>query len=255
MLDARHHHRRAGLAAAVAALIGVATAICGRPGTNLPFAGALADPIRPVVGTGASNSVAAAPGLHSRTGSTGVTQPAAALRRSPSDQPPASSPVGAAPFRPGYLPTSDPAARGTTAPARQSSPVRQSTTGATDDAALVEKLVGRWCREKFGRRLLEVKPDGTARLTVEPSGFWKTLFGERLCVDIEWSLKDGRISYRAKSGEPADKVRLATRLWGSAWTEIIESIDDRAAILRDVQTQEISKWTRLPAKPSAAAPR
>ncbi len=212
-LEPHHPQHRASVLAAIGALAGVGFGLCGAPSTQPT-----------VVSHDAAVNPAAASGSAAVVQLHGPPRPREVVvvrtdgvRPRKQASPPVAGARGSLPRPVSHAPESR---DGGTAIVAQAEPAAgHGAVASSTDEELVEKLVGRWCREKFGRRVLDVMPDGTARLTVEPSGFWKTLFGERLCVDIEWSLKDGRISYRAKSGEPADKVRLATRMWGSRWTE------------------------------------
>ncbi|MEX0703090.1 MAG: hypothetical protein WD069_13425, partial [Planctomycetales bacterium] len=85
---------------------------------------------------------------------------------------------------------------------------------AANDASLRRRLLGKWTQYNYGQRLLTVLEDGTATIVAEPDGVWKFLFGERIRIDIEWELENGRVKFETVGGEPRDKADLVAQHWG-----------------------------------------
>lgn len=146
------------------------------------------------------------------------------------------------------------------APAEPSSPPTTGHDTATDsddpgsiamesplapkDAECSRLIVGVWEQERFGTRRMTVLDDGTASMAIRPSGIWASMFGEKIDLEMFWSIKDGHIDYGVSGGSPEEQMETARKMWGDHWVEKIETLTQDELILIDQSTSAPSRWTR-----------
>lgn len=134
-------------------------------------------------------------------------------------------------------------------------PVVAPQPEADPDDELREKIVGTWKQNNTGVRWLKVRPDGTATMFIDPDWIAKAVIGNGLTVQIEWSIKDGRVLMRSVSGEPSTTFKAVTTLYGSDRNRAIVELSDETFVMLD-EDGSLSKWTRVdthPVMPKAIA--
>lgn len=113
---------------------------------------------------------------------------------------------------------------------------------------LSKLIVGSWQQEFYGKRTLTVNVDGTATMTILPSGVFAFGFGPKIDLTMFWSVKDGHLDYGVNGGTPADKVKLAASTWGDHWVEKIITLDENKLDLLSVDGSSHSIWERVPGR-------
>lgn len=134
-------------------------------------------------------------------------------------------------------------------PQASRSPVETQTAAAEPPVSNDDKfrtlLAGEWEQQYYGKRRLTVREDGTATMVVEPDGIWVHLFGEKIEVEIEWTLDNGRVNLKITGGTPSDKIELASKMWGDCWTQpILELTENRLLLLGEDGVTKYD-WTRV----------
>jgi hypothetical protein len=114
-----------------------------------------------------------------------------------------------------------------------------------EDAERARLIVGVWEQERFGKRQMTVKSDGTATMIMRPSGVWSTMFGERIDLEMYWSIRNGHIDYGVSGGTPAQQTETARKMWGDHWVEKIEKLSSDEMVLLDQSTSAPSGWKRV----------
>ncbi|MFK7778717.1 MAG: hypothetical protein QM501_11485 [Gimesia sp.] len=110
---------------------------------------------------------------------------------------------------------------------------------------ILAKLIGKWEQTKSTRKqILTIKENGTATMVIEPQGIWRAVLGNKVIVNIEWSLKDARLTLRTVGGSPENKLEYINQLWGSEFVREINSIEDKMFTLRDDDGDVSQKWIR-----------
>lgn len=117
-----------------------------------------------------------------------------------------------------------------------------------ETARLSKLVVGNWQQEFYGKRTLTVKADGTATMTILPSGVFALGFGSKIDLTMFWSVKDGHLDYGVNGGTPADKVKLAAKTWGDHWVEKIVTLDENKLDLLSEDGSSHSIWERIPSE-------
>ncbi|MEQ9072062.1 MAG: hypothetical protein RLO18_35325, partial [Gimesia chilikensis] len=60
---------------------------------------------------------------------------------------------------------------------------------------ILTRLVGRWEQTKStSRQILTIEENGKATMIVEPQGLWTAVLGDRVTINIEWSLNQGKLT-------------------------------------------------------------
>ncbi|NQV23466.1 MAG: hypothetical protein HQ518_03770 [Rhodopirellula sp.] len=114
-----------------------------------------------------------------------------------------------------------------------------------ETARLSQLLVGDWRQDFHGERILSIKADGSATMTILPSVFFTVVFGQKIDVTMFWSIKDGHMDYGISGGTPEDKVKMAASTWGDHWVEKIITLDDTKLDLLSVDGTSHSIWERV----------
>jgi hypothetical protein len=135
-----------------------------------------------------------------------------------------------------------------TDPAPQETPADATPRLSPEDEERARLIVGVWEQERFGKRQMTIKPDGTATMIMRPSGVWATMFGERIDLEMYWSIRDGHIDYGVSGGTPAQQTEMARKMWGDHWVEKIQKLSADEMVLLDQSTSAPSGWKRVVAK-------
>ena len=114
-----------------------------------------------------------------------------------------------------------------------------------ESARLSKLIIGDWRQDYYGERTLSVKVDGTATMTILPSGVFAFGFGPKIDLTMFWSVKDGHLDYGVNGGSPADKVKLAASTWGDHWVEKIIELTETKLDLLSVDGSSHSIWERV----------
>jgi hypothetical protein len=159
-----------------------------------------------------------------------------------------SIPLGGSPFKGRTEPRETPRGRSTET-GTPSEVVTEPVEQVDPETVRLNKLiVGKWQQEFYGKRTLAVKPDGTATMTILPSGVFAFGFGPRIDLTMFWSVKDGHLDYGVNGGTPADKVKLAASTWGDHWVEKIIELTETRLDLLSVDGSSHSVWERVPSE-------
>ena len=135
--------------------------------------------------------------------------------------------------------------------------VNGGQTDPPDDAELIERFAGTYARESYGHRVMVVRPDGTATMTVDVDPWYQALVGKRIVVEIAWELtagtgdEDRGVHFESVSGTPPGSFETITKLFGTEADWTIESADDEKLVLYDPEDDETVEWVRV--KGDAAA--
>lgn len=110
---------------------------------------------------------------------------------------------------------------------------------------ILTRLVGRWEQTKStSRQILTIEENGKATMIVEPQGLWTAVLGDRVTINIEWSLNQGKLTLRTVGGSPESKVDYINQLWGEEFVREIHSIENKMFTLRDDSGEVNQKWIR-----------
>ncbi len=115
----------------------------------------------------------------------------------------------------------------------------------TGDERFKTLVVGSWQKYQHGNRTLTINEDGTADLIVEPDGIWKYLLGDRIQIDIEWKIEEGRAIFLMTGGTPSSKVDVARKLFGDKRDRPIVELTQERFVLLDEEDDEEDVWTRI----------
>lgn len=117
----------------------------------------------------------------------------------------------------------------------------------------IQRLVGVWQQEVFGRRTLTIRPDGTASMVVEPNSIFSLGFGKRIDVELKFEVKANRAVYAIVGGAPADKVELAKKTWGDHWDEELLEVTESTFVLLEASGNRCV-WERVTDKEAPKSP-
>ncbi|MEZ6047956.1 MAG: hypothetical protein R3C11_20745 [Planctomycetaceae bacterium] len=114
------------------------------------------------------------------------------------------------------------------------------------DNVLKEQLKGTWTQTKDVKQTLVLEEDGTGTLTVEVGALLATVFGEKVVMQINWSVDKGRAIFTSLSGEPEVAFNYIKEHYGTKRDRKIDSLDDDTLVLLDdLDDNSRSEWTRL----------
>ncbi len=131
-----------------------------------------------------------------------------------------------------------------TAPQKSDSESSLSLAGFSSEEILA-RLVGKWEQTKStSRQILTIDENGTATMVIEPQGIWTAVLGNKVTVNIEWSLNAGKLTLRTVGGSPENKLQYINQLWGSEFVREIHTIEDKMFTLRDTKGDVSQKWIR-----------
>jgi len=106
-------------------------------------------------------------------------------------------------------------------------------SGVARDEAYRRLVIGKWETERSGHRELTVRPDGTATMIVQLTGFNAVLFGKKLTFWIQWTIQDGKLAFSTTGGEPASRIKVITVMYGTNRTQQIRSLTKDRLLLID----------------------
>jgi hypothetical protein len=116
---------------------------------------------------------------------------------------------------------------------------------ALSDAELASRLVGQWEGEMYGDQQIDNRADGTARLIAQLDFVAALIYGDRLEMQLKWSVRDRVLTHEILSGEPADNVERLARHQGRSRSYRIEALTDHELTLRSIDDEtETRIWTR-----------
>ena len=112
------------------------------------------------------------------------------------------------------------------------------------DASLKKLLLGTWEREYHGSWTMTIQEDGKGTLLIKPSGFWGTIIGEKVLVNLDWSVTDGRAELISVSGEPATAFAAGKIFFGERRIRKIKELTETRLVLLDEEDDSEAEWTR-----------
>lgn len=116
-----------------------------------------------------------------------------------------------------------------------------------------ENVVGVWKQDYTGVRWLSVRPDGTATMFIDPDWTARLVIGDRLTIDVEWLIEDGKALMKSVGGRPEAGFKAAIALFGVERNRKIAELTDRKFVMLDEADGSTSEWTRV--GPGEAVPK
>jgi len=138
-------------------------------------------------------------------------------------------------------------------PVAERPPVAAAKPERDPDDVHRDRVVGVWKQNYTGVRWLSVKPDGTATMFIDPDWTAKLLIGDRLTIDVEWSIEDGHALMKSVGGRPEAGFKAAMELFGSERNRKIAELTEDKFVLLDEEDGSRSEWSRI--GPNEAAPK
>ena len=112
------------------------------------------------------------------------------------------------------------------------------------DASLKKLLLGSWEREYHGSWIMNIQDLGKGTLVIKPTGLWGTLIGEKVHVNLDWSVNDGRTELVSVSGEPKTAFAAAKLIFGDRRIRKIKELTEARLVLLDEEDNSEAEWTR-----------
>ncbi len=119
--------------------------------------------------------------------------------------------------------------------------------GDETDQRYRQMVVGTWEDDYQGKRVMQIRSDGTATMDVTLSGLKATLFAKHLKFEMKWSIQDGRLLKQTTGGEPAGRVSLILKTMGDRVNEPIVELTKERLLLLDADGQTKYDWRRVEA--------
>ncbi|QDU81347.1 hypothetical protein Pla110_30880 [Polystyrenella longa] len=122
----------------------------------------------------------------------------------------------------------------------------KSEAESNSDVELKEKLQGTWTQNQEMKQTLVLEEDGTGTLTIEVNSLIAAVFGDRIVMQINWSVEKGRAIFTSLSGEPEVAFNYIKENYGTKRDQKIDTLDqDTLVLLDDQDNNSRSQWTRL----------
>ena len=112
------------------------------------------------------------------------------------------------------------------------------------DASLKKLLLGSWEREFHGSWTMNIEDGGEGTLVIKPTGLWGTLIGEKVLVNLDWSVNDGRAELVSVSGEPETAFAAAKLFFGDRRIRKIKVLTETRLVFIDEEDDSETEWTR-----------
>lgn len=113
----------------------------------------------------------------------------------------------------------------------------------------IELLLGKWTQQRTGTRNLTVREDGTATMIVILDSPYNYVFGDKITLYIDWTLKDGRLIFKTNGGKPATQIKVLTKMFGSERDQPILELTSQRLLLKDGDEGEPNHdWKRVTEK-------
>ncbi|MBS0204263.1 MAG: hypothetical protein JSS49_15275 [Planctomycetes bacterium] len=137
-----------------------------------------------------------------------------------------------------------------------------ATTTTADERVLQPKLsevdrsqlLGRWQDQFYGKRILTLNDDGTARMELELDFAGRLLYGKRLDFDMKWSLDGARVFIDIVDGKPTRQAKSLMDTWGSRYEYLLDCVENHQVEMRawDGSTNHVLR--RLPDETPVESP-
>lgn len=129
----------------------------------------------------------------------------------------------------------------------------ESQPAPIGDAELRTRILGQWTLNMDGVRHLRIRSDGTASLDYRPNTAYSWILGERVEIELEWKLVDGKGYFRSLRGKPAEAFEWISTFKGTENVWEIREVDDEHALMWDEKDQSHYDWQRVAAPADADA--
>ena len=132
-------------------------------------------------------------------------------------------------------------------PPASSEPVKAPSVSSTlSNEELRAMVLGRWRTESHGTRIVDNRADGTASMDVTFDFIASLVYGEKMKLELNWSVDEGRLRYTIQSGTPQSSFNRMTSNYGSQATYHFKSIGTkRMHLVRVNDPDESYIWTRV----------
>ncbi|HVJ88006.1 MAG TPA: hypothetical protein VM452_20245 [Caulifigura sp.] len=121
----------------------------------------------------------------------------------------------------------------------------RSPDGPTDDE-LKALVLGRWRTESNGVRVVENRADGTASMDVTFDFVASLLYGDRLKIELTWTIREGLLLYTMESGVPKGPFDRIVANYGDFASYQFKTISpQRMHLVRAIDPTESYVWTRV----------
>lgn len=131
-------------------------------------------------------------------------------------------------------------------PSGQSPLPAVSTSLDMSDEELRMAILGRWKRIEHGTHIIENRSDGTASMDMQFDLLAGFLYGDRMRLEMTWTVTNGLLSYSVVSGHPKKSSDKLLGDYGKIWRYEFEAVNPDSlhlVLLRKVK--EKIDWTRL----------
>ena len=112
------------------------------------------------------------------------------------------------------------------------------------DASLKKLVLGTWKREYHGSWIMNIEDGGQGTLLIRPSGWWGTLIGEKVLVNLDWSVNDGRAELVSVSGEPEAAFEASKLIFGDRRIRKIKELTETRLVFLDEEDNSEAEWIR-----------
>ena len=151
------------------------------------------------------------------------------------------------------------------APAQGHTPQSESSVvppdGATSpseslspDELLAQKLLHRWRDKYYGERTMTFLSDGTGSMVILLDTAGRLLYGEKLVIQLAWSINDGVLNMKFTNGEPKWAMATILQGWGAEHDQRIELLDETDLHLRSTDSGKLYQLRRVEESADKAAP-
>lgn len=118
--------------------------------------------------------------------------------------------------------------------------------GGLSDDELKSIVLGRWRTESNGVRVIENRADGTASMDVTFDFVASLLYGDRLKIELTWTIHEGLLRYTMESGVPKEPFDRIVANYGSFASYQFRTISpQRMHLVRAIDPTESYVWTRV----------
>jgi hypothetical protein len=128
----------------------------------------------------------------------------------------------------------------------ESTAVAPATDAAlSPDEQFQQKLAGSWRDKFYGERTMTFQPGGTGVMVIKLDTAGRLLYGEKLTIQLSWSITDGVLHMRFTGGEPKWAMSTIIQGWGAEHDQRIELIDEADLHLRSTDSGNLYQLKRV----------
>lgn len=107
-------------------------------------------------------------------------------------------------------------------------------------------VIGEWSGFYQGQRHLTVREGGKATMVVEPEGVAAYLLAPKVTFEILWKVHQDQLEFDIIGGDPLDKVKVVTNMYGKRRVHKILELQPEKIVLLDEDGVTEYVWNRNP---------